>query len=333
MSNRCRTWSCSRPLPTACLVLVVLASMGLACGGGGPLDSDTGPATSGIHGVVTGDGAPLSGVTVTLTTREGSGVATSVTDGNGEYGFFDLAPGVYMVLISDFASMLCVNVRTATVVAGEGTEVRFTCATPPPRGSVAGRVMVNGVGAGSVVVSLREESRTIGTTSTDDGGAYRFGEVPVGLKIVQIRNGEESCPTTSQEVTVTADGTVSADFACTGQVVTGRVTVNGIPEPGVVVQVCQPVDWDFGLLCPTPSDATDSEGRYAFTSLANVFQPFGEPPLYLWPGDYLVFVAIAPAGAICQTPPSTSVPAGETVTVDIACATDSDDSGAGYWDY
>jgi hypothetical protein len=318
-------------LPTACLVFVVLASMGLACGGEGPLDSDTEPAAGGIHGVVTGDGAPRSGVTVRLTTREGSGVATSVTDGNGEYGFFDLAPGVYMVLISDFASMLCENVRTATVVAGEGTEVMFTCATPPPKGTVAGRVMVNGVGARTVVVSLQEGSRTR-TTSTDHYGVYRFGEVPLGLKIVQIRNGDESCPTTTQEVTVTTDGTAAADFACTGQVVTGRVTVNGIPEPGVVVHVCQSVEWDFGLLCQTPSDATDPEGRYAYTSLPTSPFPY-QDLVFLWPGDYLVFVAIAPAGAICQTPPSTSVPAGETVTVDIACATDSDDSGAGYWDY
>lgn len=90
--------------------------------------------------------------------------------------------------------------------------------------------MVNGVGSRSVVVTLWEGSRTIGTTSTDHGGLYRFAEVPVGLKIVQIRNGEESCPTTSQEVTVTADGTAAADFACTGQVVTGRVTVTESPS-------------------------------------------------------------------------------------------------------
>ena len=321
-----------RQLTRGRALVLALASMGLGCGGEGPLDSDPQLATGSIHGVVTGDGEPRSGVTVRLTTREGSGVATSVTDGNGEYGFFALAPGAYMVLISDFVDMLCVNVRTATVVAGAGTEVRFTCATPPPEGSVAGRVMVNGVGARSVVVSLREGSRAIGTTSTDHGGAYRFDEVPVGLKVVEIRNGEESCPTTSQEVTVTADGTTAADFACTGQVVRGRVTINGIPEPGVVVQVCQPVDWDFGLLCPSPSDVTDSEGRYSFTSLPKAFQPFGEPPLNLWPGDYLVFVAIHPTGATCQDPQFISVPAGETVTVDIACVTEAGDS-EGYWDY
>lgn len=309
-------------LRVAGLALVVMICMGLECGGEGPFDSDTQPATGGIHGVVTGDGAPRSGVTVTLTPREGSGVATSVTDGNGEYGFFDLAPGLYTVLISDFVGMHCENVRTATVVAGEGTEVRFTCATLPAKGTVAGRVMVNGVGAGSVVVSLREGSRTR-TTSTDDSGLYRFSQVPVGLKIVQIRNGEESCPTTSQGVTVTADETAAADFACTGQAVTGRVTVNGIPEPDVVVHVCQPVDWDIGLHCQTPSDATDSEGRYAYTSFPKVAFPYWDYPEGLWPWDYLVFVAIPPAGGTCQDPQSISVHSGETVTVDIACARDS----------
>jgi hypothetical protein len=181
---------------------------------------------------------------------------------------------------------------------------------------------------------LREGSRTIGTTSTDHGGVYRFGEVPVGLKVVQIRNGEESCPTTSQEVTVTADGTASADFACSGQVVTGRVTVNGIPAPGVVVSICQAVEWDYGLLCQTPSDATDSEGRYAYTSFPRVpFQAWYDPE-GLGPGDYLVFVARAPAGVTYQDPGSIPVHSGETVTVDIACVGEpSGSSGEGYWDY
>lgn len=323
---------CGR-LPSLILVVAV-ASMGLECGGGGPLDSDTEPATGGIHGVVTEDGAPRSGVTVRLTTREGSGVATSVTDEKGEYGFFDLAPGAYTLLISDIVGMLCVNVRTATVVAGEGTEVRFTCATPPAEGAVAGRVMVNGVGSRSVVVTLREGSRTIGTTSTDHGGVYRFGKVPVGLKIVQIRNGEESCPTTSQEVIVTADGTAAADFACTGQVVTGRVTVNGIPASEVVVSVCQSVDWDFGLLCGTPRDVTDSEGRYAYTSFPLVPFHAWYDPEGLGPGDYLVIVEIAPAGVTCPDPAPIPVHAGETVTVDIACVGEpSGSTDGGPWDY
>ena len=319
-------------VPSMILVAAV-ASLGLGCGGEGPLDSDTESPTGGIHGVVIGDGAPRSGVTVRLATREGSGVATSVTDGNGEYRFPDLAPGTYTVLISDFVGMRCVNVRTATVMAEEGTEVVFTCATPPPEGTVAGRVSVNGVGARSAVVSLREGSRTIGTTSTDHGGFYWFEEVPVGLKIVEIRNGGESCPATSQEVTVTADGAASADFACTGQVVTGRVTVNGIPASGVVVSICQAVDWDFGLLCQTPPDATDSDGRYAYTSFPRVpFQAWYDPE-GLGPGNYLVFVSVAPAGAICQDPRSIPVFSGETVTVDIACVGDSTgSSGEGYWD-
>lgn len=280
--------------------------------------------TGEIVGLVTADGTPVSGVTVTLS-RSGFDVATSATDGNGEYGFLGLAPGMYVVVVSDFGGMHCVNVRTATVVGGEETEVGFTCATPPARGSVRGRVTLNGVGAGSVVVSLREGARTIRTISSDFNGAYLFRDVPVGLKSVQIHVGEVSCPATSMEVTVTADGTAEADFPCSGQVVTGRGTVDGVPRPNMMIQVCQPVNWDSALLCR--SSFTDLDGRYSFTSLPRSFGPT------LGPGDYLV-VAAAPAVAICPDPQSISLRSGETVTVDIACVSDSTEpAGEGYWDY
>jgi hypothetical protein len=299
-----------------------------------PLDSPSPPGR--ILGLVTGDDAPVSGVTVTLS-RGGAELATVTTTGNGEFGFTGLDAGMYAVAIPEIAGMECSRVRAATVVPGEAAVVSFACVTPPPpapRGSVGGRVTVNGVGARSVVVSLREGATTR-TTSTDNAGLYRFGEVLVGVKIVEIRNGEDLCPTTSLEVSVTANGAATADFACTGEVLTGRVTVNGIPLPNVVVHVCQPVDWDFGLLCRTPSAATDSEGRYAYTSFpkpafSNWYDPEG-----FGTGYYLVFVETAPAGVTCPEPESINVPSGATKTLDIACVEESVDSaaGAGYWDY
>jgi hypothetical protein len=298
-----------------------------------PLDSPSPPGR--ILGLVTGDDAPVSGVTVTLS-RGGTEVATVTTTGNGEFGFTGLDAGLYAVAIPEIAGMDCRRVRAATVVAGEAAVVSFACVTPPPpasRGTVEGRVMVNGVGARSVVVSL-QDGATTRTTSTDNVGLYRFGEVPVGVKMVQIRNGEELCPTTSLEVSVTADEAATADFACAGQVVTGRVTVNGIPWQNMVVHVCQPVDWDLGLLCQTPSAATDSEGRYAYTSFPRpTFNDWYDPEGF-GPGEYLVFVEIAPAGVTCPEPKSITVATSETKTVDIACNTvPSSGGGADQWNY
>lgn len=243
MSNRCRTWSCSRPLPTACLVLVVLASMGLACGGGGPLDSDTEPA-----------------------------------------------------------------------------------------GFVTGRVTVNGFGARHVTMGLRDGSKPMGTSLTDDDGVYLFTNVPPGIKTVEIGAAHDpyGCPTARQEVTVVADGPAGADFACSGQVVTGRVTLNGTPVAAVTVLVCHGDYYEAvdGLFCSRV--ATDTEGLYTYTSFPRTdFLYYPNLPTLYPGGDHMVFVDPPPAGATCQNPEvPVFVLGGATVTVDIPCTVD---SGVGWW--
>lgn len=296
-----------------------------------PLETASPPGR--ILGLVTGDGEPVSGIAVTLN-RGGSVVATVTTTGNGEFGFEDLDAGTYTVVIPEIAGMRCSKVVVATVVPGEAAVVSFACVTPPPPaavGTVEGRVTVNGVAARSVVVSMREGRNW--TTSTDNVGFYRFGGVSVGVKIVQVRNGEGLCAATSHQVLVTADGVATADFACTGEAVTGRVTANGIPQPNLVVHLCQPVDWDLGLLCQTSWAATDRDGRYTYTSFSRPTFNDWDDPEGLRPVDYLVFVEPT-AGLTCPEPQSITVPSGETKTVDIACFGESVDSasGEGDWD-
>lgn len=278
------------------------------------------PLAGEILGLVTGDGAPRSGVTVTLS-QSGSEVATVVTTEIGEFGFTDLDAGTYGVAISEIAGMNCSRHRIAPVVAGEKTEVSFACVTPPPVGTVEGRVSVNGVGAAGVSVAIRDAT-THRAIRTANDGTYRFTNVPIGAKTVWI-NTEEPCPGTHQEntrrevgVTVSEEGVAVADFACMGQAVTGRVTVNGIGGPGLRVFVCYDV-WDYG--CVQPLQATDSDGRYAYTSL----HPIG----YFPARDYFLFV---------DTPPEIScperhvpVPSGVTVTVDFRCVRPGSSSGVG----
>lgn len=295
------------------MLVLVLASTWLECGGGGPLDSDAEPATGDIQGVVTGDGAPRSGVEVTLT-NSGSGVATTFTAASGEYGFFDLAPGTYAVVISDFAGMRCVNVLAATVVEGGRVEVDFPCTTPLPTGTVAGRVTENGFGVAGIVVALQEASRAI---PTDDRGAYRFTDVPTGSETVGIGlpdGYEDDCPGTSLEVTVPVGGTVEADFECTGQVLMGRVTLNGTPWSAVVVLVCGFDPFDSVLFCDPRRESTDSEGRYVYTSLRS------RADGYFWDGLAGDFVLVEPP-LPDVTCPSPAVPWGTapTLTVDISC--------------
>lgn len=283
-----------------------------------PLDSALPPGR--ILGLVTGDGLPVSGVMVRLS-RGGVDVATITTTGNGEFGFAGLDAGMYTVAIPEIAGMRCSRVLAATVLPGEAAVLSFACVTPAPVaavGTVEGRVTVNGMGARSVIVSLKDGT-TYRTTSTDNVGFYRFGGVSAGVKFVQIRNGDEPCSLTSHEVLVTADGVATADFACTGEVVTGRVTANGIPKPNVVVLVCERIDWDSGLLCQAPRAVTDVEGRYTYTSFPRQGFNYYDDPGGLGSGNYLVF-AEPLAGLTCPEPQSIIIPSGETKTVDIVCA-------------
>ena len=287
---------------------------------------DSAPLTGEILGVVTADGAPASGVTVMLSSS-GSEDATVMTDANGDFGFTDLDAGYYVVAISDPAGMNCISQQAAVVVPGEGTVVNFVCVTPAspaPVGTVEGRVTVNGVAARGVLVSISDASRRIAWRTSANDGTYRFNNVPIGAKSVWIST-EEPCAGTQQEddrreveVTVSEEHVAVADFACTGQMITGMVSLDGIPQSGAKVLVCYgPSVWDDG--CVGPFQTTDSEGRYAYTSLT------GNVP----PGNYLAFVEIGPSGATCPELLQVPVASSAVVTVDFDCEVDPPAVGSG----
>jgi hypothetical protein len=297
-----------------------------------PLDSASQPGR--ILGLVTGDDEPVSGVIVTLS-RGGAEVATVTTTGNGEFGFTELDAGTYTVAIPEIDGMDCSRVRAATVAPGEAAVVSFACvSTPPPAslGRLEGRVTVNGVGVRGLVVSVSDASGRIAWRTTTNDGTYRFPPLPTGAKSVWIIS-QDPCPGTQQvdnrrqlEVSVSEGEVAVADFACTGQSITGRVTLDGIAVSGWSVLVCYglPV-WDYG--CVGPFQPTDSEGRYAHVSLRQ--GPLGDFP----PGDYVVLVE-SPFGTACPEPSTVRVPSGVMVTVNFACNTvPSSGGGADNWDY
>ncbi len=89
----------------------------------------------------------IPGVTVTLVDASGNVVATTTTDNNGNYTFFDVAPGNYTVVVTDTANVLDGYTLTSgldaipvTVAATDITDIDFGYVRNPATGAIGDTV-------------------------------------------------------------------------------------------------------------------------------------------------------------------------------------------------
>ncbi len=133
-------------------------------------------------------------------------------------------------------------------------------APPPPTGSIAGQVMIEGQGADGVSVTLSSGA----AATTAGGGSYRFDNIEPGTYTVSIAGfpAEASFDATSMSVTVgTTGGTATANFSGTyirTASVRGSVTVEGTGLAGVTVSLSGMAD---------NQATTSATGEYSFTGL------------------------------------------------------------------
>ncbi len=133
-------------------------------------------------------------------------------------------------------------------------------APPPPTGSVAGQVSIEGQGADGVSVTLSSGA----ATATAGGGSYRFDGVEPGSYTVSISGfpAEASFDATSMPVTVgESGGTTTANFSGSyirTASVRGSVTVEGDGLSGVTVRLSGMSEAEA---------TTDASGQYSFTGL------------------------------------------------------------------
>ncbi|HYO46378.1 MAG TPA: SdrD B-like domain-containing protein [Gemmatimonadota bacterium] len=219
-----------RLLRLGLLALAMTSMLGGKCDPQGPgfFGIVSVPGTGDILGRVTVDGLARPEVVVILS-QGATTVDTFVTDDNGRYEFLNLQPGTY-TLSTTIQDADCGGV-TASVVADQESEVDLPCSTPTT-GTVGGQVTVNGSGEPGVSVSLRLGTTTLATTTTDATGTYQFSGVAPGPRTVEILPPSGvTCPMPRRNVSVTAGGTATADFACTRAA--GDFSVNlATPPPG-----------------------------------------------------------------------------------------------------
>ena len=230
----------------------------------------------------------LSGVVVVL--REGgSQVASTTTDGSGNYSFPGLAAGTYTVDPggpAGFSVTTGNDPATVTVAAGEvRSDVDFGFRQTDA--SVGDRVFndLDGNGAqdagepglSGVDVVLRQGGTAVATTTTDGDGNYTFAGLAAGTYTVDPAGpGGFSATTGNDPATVTisaGEARTDVDFGyrqtngSIGDRIFDDVNGNGTEDPGEAGIAGVTVVLRQG---PTEvsTTATDGDGNYSFTGLA-----------------------------------------------------------------
>ncbi len=231
--------------------------------------------------VLTDDGAPVDGATVTLAPAGGGAPLTAVTSSQGEY----LLDGVRWNTVT-------VQPRDHTFLLSDLPEGYTTAATPdgitievgqeePSTGNdfvvrapaaLSGTVTAGGEPVAGVVVRLGGPGGTLSTTTAADG-TYAFDDVPPGDHTVRITvaDGHQADGPETRDVTVGVEDVTGVDFALSHPgSIGGTVTDAGDPVPAATVTVTGPDT--------TATLVTDAAGGY-YT---------GDLP----PGDYAIELTV-----------------------------------------
>lgn len=205
-----------------------------------------------ISGQVTRGGNGFSGVTMTLS---GGQSGLTVTDGNGNYSFGNIAGNAnYTVTPSRTNYTFAPANATFSSIQGNGTaDFAGTLLTY----SISGRVTVGASGLSGVTVTLSGEQ--VGSTVTDSNGNYSFPNVAGdgNYSVTPSLTGYTFNPTSRSFANLSANQTL-ADFAAFPRISGQIKDSNNVTLSNVVV-----------VLSGTTSatDVSDGNGNFSFVGL------------------------------------------------------------------
>ncbi|WP_246134928.1 MSCRAMM family protein [Prauserella rugosa] len=233
-----------------------------------------------LSGVVHGGHRPLAEVTVTVTDRTGSQCARATTDANGVFRVPGLEPGSYVLVFARAGYR-----PQATVVPPGAVPSRLDITLEPTagvRGTVRDRIAGRPI-PGATVTAIGENGEVIGSSVSDEDGAYLLG----GVHAAQITL-VAAAPLADPIATVVAlDGPatdVDLELELRGAL-TGVLTSGGWPLSGVRLLLR---NGDGAVVSSTVSD---DAGRYRFGSVV--------------PGAYTVTTAPPEPAVVTVGPHST----------------------------
>ncbi|MFA9427828.1 right-handed parallel beta-helix repeat-containing protein [Natronorubrum sp. A-ect3] len=268
-----------------------------------------------ISGVITADGEPVSGASVSV-----NGIADTETNADGEYAI-DIAPGTYTVTIT--ASDPALESETVTdvdVSADSETSVSVEL-EPIPLGTIEGTVTaVDGdEPVPDALVQVFGESWD--SVDTNEAGEYAVDVAPGTYSVSVSVEGFGLEPTTVSDVEVVDGETATVDVALEPvpepTTITGTVTDGeGALIAGVPIQV---IDVETGEVVGSPDRAMDDSVQVDGDDrepieLGPVTNEAGEYAIDVPPGTYEVSVF---AEEWIAAPVTETVAEGETATVDL----------------
>jgi hypothetical protein len=201
--------------------------------------------------VITPKGAPMEGVTMTLS---GDASSTTATNANGNYVFSDLQSGSYTITPSKDNITFKPASKDITVDGASVAGKNFTANVY----SVSGRIRTaSGAAVSGVTVTMSGVAS--GTTLTDDTGKYIFREVPNGMVTLMPSKAGYAFSPVSKTFTVSGADVTGKKFTAITYSISGYVrTPSGAPMTGVTMTLS-------GSVIKTKT--TDSNGFYRFANL------------------------------------------------------------------
>jgi hypothetical protein len=246
--------------------LPVEASVMFEAGGTALVDLIAAPAAVIEGTVLDGEGNPLIGAVVAATGSDGN-ENWAVTDEMGRYEIGDLHPGAYEVYVGNPDSGAMSG--KVSVVAGSGTGAT-TDFVVELVGKIMGMVMeADGTTpVAGATVQLFKDGLPMGSTATDEDGAYAFQLLVPGVYAVGAFATERSFTVAGDLFVGEGSKTVVADFEAGAQSQTGQVLFEqtGNPLPAAIVSVYQ--ELFPGVYELVHETVSDGQGTFSVGGLA-----------------------------------------------------------------
>jgi len=195
--------------------------------------------TAALLGSVTASGAPLAGVSVSVTGGPDNVTNNSVTNAGGEYSATGLRAGTYSVTISNLPTGVTFTATTqsVTLATGESKTAHFP-GQAVQLATISGAVTVDNVGTAGVAVAL--SGGATAATETGPGGAFSFTGLTPGAYTVTITPPTNTdFAVVAKNIDVAAGQTGVVNFAGKGPEVPATISIQSVTKGGTTIPVDQ----------------------------------------------------------------------------------------------